>query len=327
VADPTNPLFVSGTNNGGSAEGLLISSNVLFLANYYDGLRVYEISNPTNVINIAHTNNGGLAWNVALSGNYLFLANGSDGLRVYDVSNPTNIVNVGHTNNGGTAYNITTAGRYAYLANGSDGLRIYDISDASNPINVGHTNDGAANGVGVYGGYAYVLFTSPSGLGIYEVSDPSQPGRVKFLSGAGGYPMFHGLAFSSTFTYATRHDGLYLLDTSVPASPLVVAYAPYSQAYGPSGVCLADGLIFLANQSDGLRIFSVAGPKLGIASTGTNLFLSWPSSVLNFKVQFNPELPGSQWVDVTNATVPVGGTNQVVASPTGEAGFYRLKLP
>lgn len=109
ISNPAQVYFVSGTNNGSSAEGLLILSNTLFLANYSDGLRVYDISNPTNLINIGHTNNGGQAWNLAISGNYLFLANGSDGLRVYDISTPAHPTNVGHTNNVGTAYSVAAA--------------------------------------------------------------------------------------------------------------------------------------------------------------------------------------------------------------------------
>ena len=102
---------------------------------------------------------------------------------------------------------------------------------------------------------------------------------------------------------------------------------PYSQTYGPSGVTLANNLIYLANQRDGLRIFSLAGPQLGIVATGTNVCLSWPSNFLNFTVQQSPALPGSPWLDLTNSAVLVGGTNQVLLGGPGALGLYRLKLP
>jgi len=41
-----------------------------YLANGYDGLRIYDVSDPTNPTNVGHINNGGYAEIVAVSGNY-----------------------------------------------------------------------------------------------------------------------------------------------------------------------------------------------------------------------------------------------------------------
>jgi hypothetical protein len=60
-----------------------VSGNYAYLANYTDGLRVYNIGIPTNPVNIGNTNNGGVAYGVTVSGNYAYLANQFDGLRVY----------------------------------------------------------------------------------------------------------------------------------------------------------------------------------------------------------------------------------------------------
>jgi hypothetical protein len=111
-----------------------VSGNYAYLANGYDCLRVYDISNPANPVNVGHINDGGngdAAVGVAVSGNYAYLAYVGDGLRVYDISNPANPVNVGHTNNGGYADGVAVSGNYAYLANGDDGLRVYSLGSAN----------------------------------------------------------------------------------------------------------------------------------------------------------------------------------------------------
>lgn len=327
VSNAATPLLVGGIHNtAGSPEGLLISSNFLFLANYGDGLRIYDISSPTNPVLISHTNNGGLAWNTALSGNYLYLANGNDGLRVYDVSNPTNVINVGHTNNGGYAFDVAISSNYVFLANAGDGLRIYDVSDPANPVNVGHTNNGYANGILVSGNYAFALSYQGFGLSIYDVSDPTSPQRLSQIGEHASQPLFHGIAVSGSFLYTTLYDALYLLDIADPTTPIVAAYAPFVQTYGPSGVVLANGFIYLANQTDGFRLFSIYGPPLGIAASGTNLSLFWPSNFFTFTVQQAPDLTKSQWIDLTNRPVLANGTNQISLSPDGDVGFYRLRL-
>src|SRR6266478_3648148 len=120
-----NPVSIGNATNvpGGLALGVVVSNNYAYLANGYDGLRIYDVSDPTNPTNVGHINNGGYAEIVAVSGNYAYLANRDDGLRVYDVSDPSNPLNVGHTNVTGTglrpwAFGVTVSGNYAALANG-----------------------------------------------------------------------------------------------------------------------------------------------------------------------------------------------------------------
>ena len=328
VSNPSKPFFVRGVNNGGSAEGLVVSGHYVYLANYTDGLRVYDISNPTNAVNISHINNGGLAWNVALASNVLYLANGSDGVRVYDVSNPTNITNIGHTNNGGTAYNIAVSGNRAFLAS-SDGLRTYDISAPTNVVNLGHTNDGIANGVAVSGNYAFVLHEATSGLVIYDVSDPANPRKIGQVAGAGTYPFFHGVVVSNAFVYTTLNHGLHIFDVSDPSNPVDVGHTNVSTSiYDPSSWTLSGNYSYVANQTDSLRIYSLAGPRLQFSPTTTNtLLVSWPSNSLPFSLLQNSNLTTGNWTPVSAPGIVTNGQNQVIVSPSANGQFYRLRLP
>ena len=88
------------SNTNAQALGVAVAGNYAYLANQYDGLRIYDVSDPTNPFEVAHVNDGGLASCVVLSGNYAYLANGGDGLRIYNVSDPTHPVSVGHATEG-----------------------------------------------------------------------------------------------------------------------------------------------------------------------------------------------------------------------------------
>lgn len=67
--------------------GIAVAGTHAYLANFGDGVRVYDISNPTNPINIAHTatNYQGFSKRIAVSRGYAFVANANDGLRIYKV--------------------------------------------------------------------------------------------------------------------------------------------------------------------------------------------------------------------------------------------------
>jgi len=76
-------------------------------------------------------------------------------------------------------------------------------------------------------------------------------------------------------------------------------------------------------------IFEVSLPPaaLGLAHSGTNVVLSWPSPPGGFALQRNSDLTTTNWVTVTNTATIANGQNQVILSLAGNIQFYRLKYP
>jgi hypothetical protein len=76
-------------------------------------------------------------------------------------------------------------------------------------------------------------------------------------------------------------------------------------------------------------IFEVSLPPaaLGIASSGTNVVLSWASPPEGFALQKNSNLTTTIWLAVTNIPTVTNGQNQVTVSPSTGNQFYRLKYP
>jgi hypothetical protein len=69
-------------------------------------------------------------------------------------------------------------------------------------------------------------------------------------------------------------------------------------------------------------------PVLRVALTSTNTVLvAWPTGTVVFTLQQNGDLTGTNWVNVGQSPVVVGGENQVVVAPPTGNRFYRLKWP
>jgi hypothetical protein len=293
----------STSTNGGNVYSMAVSGHYVYVANDFDGIRIYDVSNPKQPVNVGHAveTNGGGACRIAVSGQYAYVANFSDGLRIYDVSNPTNPVSIGQTNNAGTAFNVTVSGHYAFLADQSDGLRIYDITDPTNPSNIGHAAEpgfGSAQAVAVVGHYAYVANYS-DGLRIYDVSDPTNPISVGQIVSSGLDAEAVDVAVSGHYAYvANFKDGLRIYDISDPTNPTEAAQVPAQDLSTVFAVTISGDYLYLANTSQGVQIFDISDPlnpqmvvwedvgqTVGVAVSGPYLYAAcWDQGLLNFAV-------------------------------------------
>jgi hypothetical protein len=80
----------------------------------------------------------------------------------------------------------------------------------------------------------------------------------------------------------------------------------------------------LTNQTFQVSLLLAA---LGIAASGSNLLLSWPSPPGGFVLQQNSDLTTTNWLTVTNTPAITNFQNQVILSPATGSQFYRLKYP
>jgi hypothetical protein len=86
--------------------------------------------------------------------------------------------------------------------------------------------------------------------------------------------------------------------------------------------------IFAAdNLADPLFEVSLSPAALGVALSGTNLVLSWPSPPGDFLLQQNSDLTTTNWLTVTNAPALTNFQNQVVLPVAAGNYFYRLEYP
>jgi hypothetical protein len=265
------------TNDSNSGYALaydvVVSGNYAYLANHFDGLRIYDVSNPANPLNVGHTSIGGYADGVVVAGNYAYLSGNSFGLRVIDVSDPANPVVAGHTNlTTDTFEGIAIVSNYVYLAYNYGGLYVCDVSNPTNPIVVAHTNSNLpyTYGMAVSSNHAYLVGNYYQGsntvhLRSFEVSNPSKLAGVGSITNGVG---IEKIAVSGKYAYVAKgSDGFRVYDVSDSANPVDVGHTNYLGS--ASGLTVA-GNFALLTASSFLYMYDVSNPaKLAVVGSAT----------------------------------------------------------
>jgi len=255
VSDPAHPINVGhkpevtmGASFGIAVSGVLqhrsfetirswlfgrpkMGAQYAYLANYNDGLQIYDVSNPSKPKRIGHVNDGGTALDAAVSGKFVFLANDYAGLRVYDMSNPANPTNVANIKDTGYPWGVAIAGKYAYVAENFYGFSIFDISDLTHPVDVGHINNNPPREVfnGHNNDHPHPAFSDGSAYGI------AVAGNHAYLANFG--------------------DGVWVYDISNPTNPISIAHTATNYQGFSMRIAVSKGFAFVANGNDGLRIY------------------------------------------------------------------------
>jgi hypothetical protein len=156
---------------------------------------------------------------------------------VVDVSDPVNPKVVGRHDTAGQTWDVALAGDLAFLADEYNGLRAIDVTDPFNPVEVGFYDIPGLfeffHGVAVAGSpstgsgqvYAYVADGGllETGLRIVDISDPVHPKEASFL-------------------------------------PLQIQTADDVLPARAEGVAVANGYVYLAAGTAGLRVVDVSKP-------------------------------------------------------------------
>lgn len=146
-----------------------------YVAAFYEGFYVVDISDSSNPTVIGHCATPDRAWDVAIDGNYAFVADQGSGLQVINISNPENPFIEGSSGLPTNAFGVAIHNGFAYVADWVNGIRVLDISNPTQPTEVDSGNIsfgfGEARDIAFYGDIAFVAMGS-AGLAAFDVSDP-----------------------------------------------------------------------------------------------------------------------------------------------------------
>ncbi len=107
----------------------------------------------------------------------------------------------------------------------------------------------------------------------------------------------------------------------------VAPATPPDQYFGVVTIQGGTNIFTAANLASPIFEVSLPPAALGVALSGTNLVLSWPSPPGSFLLQQNSDLATTNWATVTNAPAITNGQNQILFTPSTSNEFYRLKYP
>ncbi len=221
--------------------------------------------------------------NLKIAGDRLFLADAQRGLVVHDISGDIPTETWVQREKGGMGLHVE--GQRLYLAWGKRGLAIFDIHEPDKPRMIGRCESPQdAWDVWVKDQYAYVADLR-KGVATIDVNDPAKPRQVSVASWDQKDPsaeIIRGEG-NAVLVGAGKH-GMVALDLSDPAHPRVASvFRPSEGSFG-EGLCVRDGLAYLANghggnkRDNGLIIVDARKPD-AVKELGRCSFLGWVEGV------------------------------------------------
>jgi hypothetical protein len=280
------------------AGGVLFSSQAKPNGRYIyamgpDGIVVNDFADPVHPVK-----RGGYrirdAWALDVAGPLIYVAAYESGLQIIDASNPDSTSLVGRyprsLAESLVACDVVIRGDFALIAERDQGLQVFRITNLDNITLAGKLviNSGA-HSIALAGDTAYVLGFD-NRIYIIDITSPTTPVLISTYSpdnlsvdGIAAIRVVGGLAYIATYT-----NGIQVLDVTNPSKVLKVAsFDTYGRS---SGLAVANGRIFVADQEGGLVILQLVNNPVAI-----------PTIV----------------APPANTTVPLGATAQFDVTATG----------
>ncbi|MFG0314008.1 MAG: LVIVD repeat-containing protein, partial [Phycisphaerales bacterium] len=247
-----------GTIRFGFSEDVLISGNIVYVSDQFDGVSVYDVSDPGDFRLLAELGSVG-THKLQLSGGTLFAQSyAGQSILVFDVTDPAGPVLL-------TEVTLPDGEFPRAFAVGDDRMYLgresliyeYDITDPSMPV----VTDSFESPLYLWFADMRVVdgeLLCESSSSIYLIdTDPSgathgEPRRISDGRSFESYEYSDGLLYLSS-----RYRGVSVLDTRVEGDPVQL----YQDGDGRShGIELVGDTLYVASYSDGIRMLDVQDP-------------------------------------------------------------------
>lgn len=254
--DPDNPVSLQAVPCADQAKGVALTGGHAFVAIGSHGMQVIDVSDPEAMVDRGRfdpDNQLRYVAAVAAEGAAVYLAESDSGVTVVDVSDPASPILDHRLDSGIWARDVHVAGGLLYVADTD--LKIYSLDDPLAPELVSVTPvTGTPWRVSVAGGRAFVACAA-EGLQIFDISDPAAPQVLGTVDLWGSCQFAAATTSGDTVCVAAGVEGMTVLDVSDPTSPVEIGTRDTIQA--AIHILYHDGLILLANVSDGLKIYEL----------------------------------------------------------------------
>lgn len=259
----TPPLFSNenldtgqGVNFGGERR-LYIEGDIAYVADWFSGLHLYDISTPSRPRLLSSFHTPGSAKGVVVRDGHAFVADDDHGLQVVDVRDPLHPAHIGSLATNGLAYTPKLAGNLLYLAGHRGGFQIIDVSDVTVPkLLADMATPGKAWSLEIAGNTLYVA-DDTAGVLVFDVSDAKHPKQIGAFNPGGSA---EDVVVRGNTAYAAFFDrGLYVLDISHPDQPRQLGHTPTSG--NARGIALKNDLAYVADWFAGIQVVDVSDKK------------------------------------------------------------------
>lgn len=256
---PTSPVlsnegldFGQGVNFGGERR-IFIRDNIAYVADWFSGIHIYDISKPAMPKLLSSFHTKGSPKGIVVRGDYAYVADDDHGVHIINIKDPRIPVLVSSLLTPGLAYTPILDGDKLYLASHRGGFQIIDISDVNNPQLISsYDTPGKSWSIQVAKNIAYVA-DDDTGLLVFDVSSPAEPKLIGQFNPGGNA---EDVVIDNDIAYVAFFDlGVYVLDIKDPSRPVQIGHV-MTPGNG-RGLELKNKLLYVADWLSGIQVVDV----------------------------------------------------------------------
>jgi hypothetical protein len=265
--DYSNPSFPSQADfvsSGGYTYRLAKKDNRVFLANYYGGLEIINVSDKSNPTSLASMGfaDGTYYQGVDYTDNKLtmgYTAPSIWGFKVFNITDTTVIDEVGEDTNYRLKGEVKNYGNYSLVASGYNGLEIYNITDATNPTYITSILDNGTlhiTGLMIKGDVVYVAERNKGAFIMYNLSTISSPQHLgTYLTAPSNHECdVHVTEDDIAYFVNPEVNYIDIINVSDTTNPTHIDYIFDSLAFS----CYSEAnYLYVAQEADGFTIYDV----------------------------------------------------------------------
>lgn len=255
---------------------IAVSGDIACLADGYNGLHIFDLSDPEEPVRTATFNTPGYCTHVEIAGDYAYVTDDSrdasitifdSGLRIINIANPYSPVEVGSVDTTSAAESVKIKGNYAYVAT-PGGVAIVDISNKSDPQEKSFYEPsllGLNNIECLYIVDTDLFIGTSTDFRITDISTPTEPtGDDKSATAS-----VSEMVVAGDYAYTASSTDIRVFDLNAgPPFPIVTTYDMSSY---PSNFDTVGSYLYVTDSSEGLTIFDIHDPpnpvKVGSCNT------------------------------------------------------------
>ena len=251
-AESSPMISTLGVNQGGSRRSY-IENDILYVADWFSGLHLYDIRVPGNPRSLSTFHTPGSPKGVIVKNGVAFVADDDHGLQIIDISNPRSPKYISDIPLTGLAYTMKLIDNLLYIASHRGGFHIVDVSNPAAPVLVStYDTPSKAWALEYKNGLLYVADDS-TGLMVFDVHDPAQPKLINTFN-PGGFA--EDVYLRGNIAYVAFFDlGLFVLDIS--DANHIKQLAHLKTPGNARGIDIKNNLLYLASWEAGVQIVDI----------------------------------------------------------------------
>ncbi|WP_455201548.1 hypothetical protein [Kaarinaea lacus] len=244
-----------GINQGGTRRAY-IENGIAYVADWFSGLHLYDISNPEHPRHLSNFHTPGSSKGVIVENGYAYVGDDDHGLQIIDVSDPEHPKKVSEILTTGLAYTLKKQANLIYLADHRGGFHIIDVGNVKQPAIVSsYDTPGKSWAIDIVDNIAYVA-DDTSGLLVFDISNARHPKQIGQFNPQGAA---EDVVIRNDFAYVSFFDkGFYILNIQEPSQPKIIAQLPIPG--NARSVALAGNYAYIAGWESGLNIVDISKP-------------------------------------------------------------------